>query len=352
MEKKMKKSIIFLILLNVFVIQIAFSQKMNVFTKTGVTTINLSDIDSINFTTAILMQLPVLTTSAVSAISKTSAYSGGNITSDGGTTVTARGVCWGSDSTITIANSKTIDSSGSGSFTSKITGLTSNTTYYVRAYATNSLGTAYGNPVSFKTLLAEGTVADKDGNIYNYITIGTQVWMIENLKTTKYRNGDSLLNMTSDGTWNNTTIGGYCNYNNNSTNATDYGKLYNWYAVNDSRGLAPTGWHIPSDAEWATLITYLGGENVAGGKLKETGLLHWLTPNQGATNETGFSAFPGGFREINGVYSDLGSFGNWWSSTEINTLYAYYRHMYYNYGGIGRVYANKKTGFSVRCIKD
>jgi uncharacterized protein (TIGR02145 family) len=240
--------------------------------------------------------IPTLSTTAASSITTTSATSGGNVISDGGATVTARGVCWSTNQNPTIDNSKTSNDIGTGSFTSNLTGLTANTIYYVRAYATNSMGTAYGNQVTFKTTtdVETNTVTDIDGNIYHTVTIGTQVWMVENLKTTKYRNGDPIPNVTGNA-WAALTTGAYCWYNNDAaTYKATYGALYNWYAVADSRNIAPTGWHVPTDAEWTTLTTFLGGESVAGGKLKETGTNHWTSPNTGATNETGFTALPGG----------------------------------------------------------
>jgi uncharacterized protein (TIGR02145 family) len=131
-----------------------------------------------------------------------------------------------------------------------------------------------------------------------------------------------------------------------------YGKLYNWYAVNDPRGLAPEGWHVPTDEEWTTLTTYLGNQIMAGGKMKETGISHWQSPNTGATNESGFSALPGGYRNFNGTFSNIGNFGNWWSSLEGSTSTAWYRNLDYGYSSILRYECSKATGSSVRCIKD
>ena len=222
-------------------------------------------------------QPPVLTTGNLYSITPTTAYCGGDITNDGGATVTARGVCWSTTQNPTIADSKTTDGTGTGTFTSAITGLTATTTYYVRAYATNSAGTSYGDELSFKTYT--GTVPDIDGNVYNTVTIGTQVWMAENLKTTKYRNGD-LIGTTTPATLD---ISGesYTKYqwayDGNESNVATYGRLYTWYAVTDTRNVCPTGWHVPTDAEWTTLTTFLGGESVAGGKLKETGTTHWAS---------------------------------------------------------------------------
>jgi uncharacterized protein (TIGR02145 family) len=199
----------------------------------------------------------------------------------------------------------------------------------------------------------EVTVTDFDGNVYHTVTIGTQVWMVENLKTTKYRNGDLIHNIIIAPEWDNMTSGACCDYANTPENSKKYGKLYNWYAVNDSRNIAPTGWHVPSAAEWNTLITYLGGESVAGGKLKETGINHWESPNTGATNESGFTALPGGSRYFSGQFLQIGIIGFWWSSTKSSTGYAYSLNLSYDGSGLG--YYNFlliNGGLSVRCVKD
>ena len=201
-----------------------------------------------------------------------------------------------------------------------------------------------------------GIVTDIDGNVYHTVTIGTQIWMVENLKTTKYRNGDPIPNITVNASWATLTNGAYCWYNNDAaTNKATYGALYNWFAVVDSRNLAPTGWHVPTDAEWTTLTTYLGGEPVAGGKLKETGTSHWLSPNTSATNAIGFTALPGGgFYLIfsSGEFGDFGYNGSWWSNTAIDATYAFCRSLYYNFADVGRRDSEKQCGFSIRCVKD
>jgi len=306
--------------------------------------------------------VPNLTTTEASAIASATAIIGGNISSDGGSEVTARGVCWATTANPTTANSKTSDGTGIGIFTSSLTGLTENTTYYLRAYATNSTGTGYGNEITFKTLtsispiifnpdLSYGTMTDNDGNVYKTITIGTQTWMAENLKTTKYRNGDAIPNLTGD--WSVLVTGTYCWYNNDAaTYKNPYGALYNWYAIADSRNIAPVGWHVPTDAEWTTLTTYLGGESIAGGKLKETGTSHWSTPNTGATNNTGFTALPGGDRSYDGTFHNNGYNGYWWSSAEYSASSAWYRGMRYDYSRVSRYSDFKYWGFSVRCLRD
>jgi len=197
------------------------------------------------------------------------------------------------------------------------------------------------------------TVTDIDGNSYKTVTIGTQVWMAENLKVTHYRNGDAIPNITDSAQWSSLTTGAYCIYNNSSGNGTIYGKLYNWYAVNDSRNIAPTGWHVSTDADWATLTTALGGDQVAGGKLKETGLNHWQNPNISATNEVGFTAIPGGTRNFNGAFNDIGHYSYWWSFTANNTSGNDYDRSINNNSGLLYRNSNKEgVGYSVRCVKD
>ena len=211
----------------------------------------------VTFTTPSAIVIPTVTTVTPTATSSTTATSGGNITSDGGATVTARGVCWSTSSNPTVAlSTKTINGTGTGSFTSEITGLSPNTTYHVRAYATNSAGTGYGSQLSVTT---PGAVTYVDGNVYNIVIIGTHVWMKENLKTTKYNDGSNIPLVIDSTTWVNLTTPGYCWYNNDATSHKNtYGALYNWYAVNTGK-LCPAGWYVPSDTEWQTLMNYLGG---------------------------------------------------------------------------------------------
>jgi len=287
-------------------------------------------------------------TNPITNITSTTATGGGNIKSDGGFPITERGVCWSTSQNPTVSDSKTIDGSGIGSFTSNLTGLTLNTLYYVRAYATNTKGTMYGNQVNFKTVLGE-TVTDIDGNVYHTITIGTQVWMVENLRTTKYNDGTSIPLVTDSVEWSTLSTPGYCWYNNDAANP--YGALYNWFTVNTGK-LAPTGWHVPTSAEWTILTTYLGGASVAGGKLKETGTTHWLSPNEGANNETGFTALPGGFRFSNGAYYYIGDRGYWWSSSEYDVYEAWGRGMTSFYSDVNIFFAIKIFGHSVRCVRN
>ena len=195
------------------------------------------------------------------------------------------------------------------------------------------------------------SITDNDGNVYTSVTIGTQIWMVENLKTTKYSDGTSIPLVTEPTAWGNLTTPAYCWYNNNeATYKATYGALYNWYTINTGK-LCPTGWHVPTEAEWTKLTTYLGGTGVAGGKLKETGTAHWSSPNTGATNESGFTALPGGDRTLDGSFNHANSTGRWWSSTE-NEQFANGLLMIYNWASVDNLDEWKEMGFSVRCLRD
>jgi len=304
--------------------------------------------------------IPKLTTTTITDITHNTAKSGGKITFDAGEAVTARGVCWSTHETPTISDNKTTDGVGVGSFVSTIRDLSVNTTYYVRAYATNSIGTGYGNTISFTST---DTFTDpRDGNVYKAVTIGAQTWMAENMKYLPSVVGPSTGSKTKPY---------YYVYGYNGTSVTDakltanyttYGVLYNWPAAmngatssmtNSSgvQGVCPTGWHLPSDAEWTALTDYLGGTNVAGGKLKETGTTHWIMTNGLVTNETGFTALPGGYR-VNSGFIDIGGAGNWWSATEDSTDLAWARSIGHFYNSVGRYTSKKEYGFSVRCVRD
>jgi uncharacterized protein (TIGR02145 family) len=186
----------------------------------------------------------------------------------------------------------------------------------------------------------------------NSVTIGTQKWMIVNLDIVTYRNGDTIPQVTDTKTWAGLTTGAWCYYNNDAAIGAKYGKLYNWYAVNDPRGLAPQGWHIPTDAEWTTVGTFLGGKSVAGGKLKEVGTLNWQIPNNYATNESGFSGLPGGYRNYDGPFYFVGSDGFWWSATVNFSISAWFFNLNYEFGDLGRGNNLKSHGLSVRCLRD
>jgi uncharacterized protein (TIGR02145 family) len=380
--------------------------------------------------------VPKVTTGALSMITPTSVQCGGTITSDGGASVTACGICWCTNQMPTTSDSITSDSTGTGSFTSSLTGLEANSTYYIRAYATNSIGTGYGNEVSFitseyaiPTLLTNavsmitpisaecegtiisdggkpinwygilwsakpdisidtdsmttlvgrppsnftfslrdlcpnttyyvrayahtnfgvglgnevsftttdferGTVTDIDGNTYNTVKLSEQWWMVGNLKVTHYRNGEAIPNIVESEEWFNLTTGAYCNYNNDEANVATYGRLYNWYVVNDSRGIAPTGWHVPTEEECVELMDFFGGLDVVPSNMTEKGAN---------------VARPGGHRISDFVeFSGIGEEGYWWLDDyepegEWDALAYTFDDFLHDYKG---------SGLSIRCIKD
>ena len=332
--------------------------------------------DVVIFVTA--TNLPTVTTTAVTAITASSATSGGNVTSDGGATVTARGVCWSTSHNPTTSNSKTANGTGAGNFTSSITGLSESTTYYVRAYATNNVGTAYGAERSFTTpasfVCGTSTITDRDGNTYNTVQIGTQCWMKENLKTTKYADGTSI----SQGSSNSTEIAYWYYPNSSSSNKATYGLLYNWKAVmrNSSsssanpsgvQGICPTGWHVPSDAEWKQMEMAVGMSQSSADNTgyrgtiaaKLSGNTGWSSSTNAnaagnlsasGRNSTGFSALPAGGYSGNSTGFGLSAY--FWSATEYDSSYAWERFLNYSCAGVGRDRPTKGSGRSVRCLRD
>jgi uncharacterized protein (TIGR02145 family) len=294
-----------------------------------------------------------LTTTAISSVNPTSAVSGGNITTENGAPVIARGVCWNTEINPTAAlSSRTSDGTGPGSFISNLSGLQPGTTYFLRAYAINSVGTGYGNQIVFNT-----KIADADGNNYTTVPIGTQIWMSENLKTTKYSDGTSIPLVADNTVWSSLTSPGYCWYNNDeASHKAVYGALYNWYvldsASNGGKNVCPVGWKVPSVSELTTLLNFSGGESIAGGKLKEVGTAHWQSPNTGATNETGFTALPGGIRYYNAGYQNLGGMCYFWSATRLPGRSA--SHIVLTSGSTGIFWQSnsERFGFSVRCLRD
>lgn len=189
--------------------------------------------------------------------------------------------------------------------------------------------------------------------ILDEVTICSQIWATKNLDVTNYRNGDEIPQVTNSTQWAALTTGAWCYYGNDPANGPIYGKLYNWYAINDPRGLAPIGWHIPTDNEWQTLADCLGGILVAGSALKEPGTTHWNSPNTDATNSSGFTALPGGSRGSGGPFSFIGNNGYWWSSSQDNLLQnGLKRSLTPANGFFYSSASNKKVGFSVRCLKD
>ncbi|MFC1619459.1 fibrobacter succinogenes major paralogous domain-containing protein [Candidatus Neomarinimicrobiota bacterium] len=201
------------------------------------------------------------------------------------------------------------------------------------------------------------TVTDIDGNVYKTVRIGDQWWMAENLRVTHYRSGDEIPNRTDDAEWDQGS-GGSCCYNNDHENAEVYGRLYNWFAVTDSRGIAPDGWHVPTDDEWQELVEYLGGESKAGGALKGTGTIEsgdglWRDANEGASNSSGFTALPGGYRYNHGVFDGMGSYAYFWTASETSGGTAWHRYIYSRNTEVRRYdHGWKQGGYSVRCVKD
>jgi uncharacterized protein (TIGR02145 family) len=200
-------------------------------------------------------------------------------------------------------------------------------------------------------------ISDTDGNTYKTVYIGKQRWMAENLKTTKYSDGTVIPNVTDANQWTKLTTAAWCNYKNNNSLDSIYGKLYNWYALspttNGNKNVCPTGWHVPTDTELRVLINFLGGVNIAGGKLKETGVTNWYSPNKEASNFYKFTGNPGGNRNFSdGNFYYFGEFGYWWSSTEQSKDDAWFYSLYHASGYFNKVGYNKKMGFSIRCIED
>lgn len=312
-------------------------------------------------TTPVISTAPEATTSPASYIGQKWAVLNGvvnannekSIASFEYDTTTAYGNTIKSASDTVVGNTSVLVSAG-------LSGLKVNTTYHYRLKAVNSLGTVYGDDLSFTTLaekvnnilfnpdLTYGSISDIDGNAYKTIQIGSQTWMAENLKTTKFNDNTTVPFVTEVTIWSALSTPGYSWYNNDSI---AYGALYNWYSVNTGK-LCPTGWHVPSDAEWTGLTTYLGGDSIAGDKIKEEGILHWIAPNTGATNESGLTGLPGGYRNDIGTFGNVKKIGYWWSSTSFNTVDAYYRFISSDYEPVIRSNSSQKGGFSVRCLKD
>jgi uncharacterized protein (TIGR02145 family) len=321
--------------------------------------------NDLSFTTT-AATAPVLTTAAITSLTVTTAVSGGTITSNGGATITVSGICWATTSGPVATGSHTTDGTTSGTFASTMTSLSQGTQYFVRAYATNSVGTAYGNELSFNTKMA-----DVDGNTYNTVTIGLQVWMAENLKTTKYSDAShtAIPVVTGDAAWAALNIPAYCWYNNDAANKNIYGAIYNWFTVNTGL-LCPTGWHAPTDVEFQTLelsigipadtvglYGYRGTLSAAGDKMKNT--TGWPAGENG-TNTSGFAGLPGGYRyAITGSFNDAGDLAYWWTNTSYSVpTSAWYRRLdgltpdNVNDHRVYRSNVDKQGGKYVRCVKD
>jgi uncharacterized protein (TIGR02145 family) len=305
--------------------------------------------------------LPAITTAAISNVTSATATSGGNITSDGGSPVIARGVCWATTANPTILNSATTNGTGTGVFISNLTGLTAGTLYYVRAYATSSAGTAYGNQIVFTSLHETGTLSDNDGNTYSTVRIGTQWWMMENLKTTRLNDNTPIPNITDNTPWSTLSTPAYSWYDNDpSTYKTVYGAFYNWFAVNTGN-LCPTGWHVPTDTEFNTLELYLGISPTVidtygwrgtdqGAQMKNTS--GWAAGENG-TNTSGFSALPGGYRYgVDGSFKAIGILSYWWTDSPDVVPNSWYRRLDGTSNQVYKGTTDKVAGKYVRCLKN
>ena len=306
--------------------------------------------EQIEFTT--LQGEPIVETQGVKLSNQNSAEVNCLISNNGGSEVTARGVCWSTSDNPSIADNKTNNGTGVGNFTVQISNLAASSTYYVRAYATNSIGTSYSNTLIIKTY--DGMITDIDGNTYAIVKIGTQTWMAENLKTTKYRNGN-LIGTTTPATLDisaESTPKYQWAYAGNESNVATYGRLYTGFAAIDSRGICPIGWHLPSWSEMITLFTYWGDDNVVGGKLKEAGTNHWVSPNAGATNSSGFTAVPGGKREANGQFWGINIYCYGWCPSDIESDNTGVWVLFTDRTSAGLSGNYKTSANSVRCVKD
>jgi uncharacterized protein (TIGR02145 family) len=321
--------------------------------------------------------IPTVNTTSAMIITQASAQSGGTVTDDGGAEVIGRGVCWSTLQMPTIEDSSNNGGVGTGNYICDVMGLSPNTTYYVRAYAANALGIAYGNEVSFSTLVAGPDLTDYDGNTYESVAIGNQIWMAENLRVTHYADGAPIQLVEDQSAWDSLSTEGmaYCWYTNDPSMGDIYGALYTWGAAMNGaassdadpsgvQGVCPDGWHIPSDAEWTELEMYLGMSqdeaDISGDfrgtdeaeKMKETGTAHWLT-NTEATNLSGLTALPGGSRHYaDKDFVNIGFDAYFWTSSEFDSIDAMHRFLIAVYPQVNRARDYKGSGFSVRCVQN
>ena len=296
--------------------------------------------------------VPVVTTVNYSNVLLNTAEFSGNVTDDRGLYVSRHGFCWSrTNLNPTIQNDTMVAGDGAGAHAGIIKGLNAQSKYYVRAFATNANGTGYGSILTVTTI--DSTITDIDNNRYRIVQIGTQVWMAENLKTTRFKDGRYIRLVTDDDAWSNSAVASYCWYNNDpSTYALTYGALYNWHAVEDGF-LAPSGWHVPSYKEFQILIDFLGGDPAAMGKMKEVGTTHWLPPNEGADNSSGFTGLPGGQRyPLPLSFEEQSYTGNWWSSTQYIGTRVNCISLVYDNGGPISSTMELSAGLSVRCVRD
>lgn len=321
----------------------------NYYKNIGMAVRCLKDIENPNAT------IPEMSTDSVSLLGKYTAAVAGTIKANGGAKITKMGVCWSTSANPDTTNYKMFGNAAAGCFTFNLTALMPNTVYYVRSFAVNRAGIGYGNVLSFRTKHNGGNfITDSEGNEYDIVTIGTQTWMAENLKSTRLNDGTPI-GAGNASNWASFNGPGYCWFLDNAESfANTYGALYNGYVVTSGKA-CPAGWHVPAESEWDTLVNYLGGRNSAGGKLKEAGTAHWLSPNAGADNSSQFTALPGGKRSSGGKGGDVGFtipgyYGSWWTSTDNypTTMWAMVMMSDQNYAGAGN--DNMRMGNSIRCI--
>ncbi|MDP6907850.1 MAG: fibrobacter succinogenes major paralogous domain-containing protein [Flavobacteriales bacterium] len=300
--------------------------------------------------------LALVTTLPMSSFTSTTATIGGIVDPNGGTAITDRGVVWSTDPEPTTADSVVYGGIGSGTFSVDAIGLEVGLTYYAKAYAINNAGIAYGNQVTFfvtnDPYILGDSITDVCGNIYPTIHTATgQKWMAENLKTCKYANGDSIMNVPDDGEWSNLISGAWTYYNNNSQMEQLFGRLYNGWSVDDPRNVCPDGWHVPTLTDWQEFHAINGGQTFGGGALKSIGTTLWLAPNTGATNSSGFTGFPGGRRLAGGSFQEIYGSGFWWTSSG-NSSILECKTLYYTSNGVWTGSLGKLEGASIRCVND
>lgn len=326
-----------------------------------------------SFTTS-EMDVPAVITFGVYDYTATGGFSGGNITDDGGGTVAASGICWSTHRFPDLKDTYTDEGGGHDSFESYLTSLAPYTVYYVRAYATNEVGTGYGQEVAFRTLWDESPVTDIDGNEYSTVQIGDQVWMAMNLRVSRYADGMAIDLVETDEQWASLEVdaAAYVFYENQAGQEL-YGALYTWAAAirnqagaeagAEVQGVCPDGWHLPGDDEWKALEVELGMTQLTadeddwrgyeeGGMLKIAGTEYWNEPNEMATNESGFSAAPAGIRSAGGIFSARGDYTVFWTATGVAADEAWVRALHTMRGEIKREPGSRKAGYSVRCIKN
>ena len=325
-------------------------------------------------TTDRTLTVPRVETSGVHTVTEYSAIAGGVIRDDGGSEITSYGICWDTLSNPSIEGNHKAFSDGTGPFFTSIKDLELRTIYYVKAFAINSTGLAYGNEVVFRT--NDYPVTDIDGNVYPTVVIGDQVWMARNLEVTRFPDGIPIQYLPEDMWWDSLRVDekGFCYYNNNTSNRNTYGALYSWSAavngldsvnpeLDPIQGVCPDGWHLPSDGDWKELEMFLGMTALSadstgwrgnmGGKLKSTAWEYWLIPNKGATNETRFNALPAGDRFPKGDYFNLHYSTFFWTSSNYDREYAWARALGYYVTTMYRGHLDlKEFGFSVRCVRD